>query len=368
MADQIAPAATTRSFTAPNATVASVSDDRFQLGSLTDVAGVLVGHHQRVGRGWQTGTTAVVVPAGAVAAADVRGGGPGTREIAALDPQNLVDRIHGLCLSGGSAYGLAAADGVVADLERRGLGVAVGDDPAHVVPVVPAAIIFDLGRGGTFTNRPDRSFGERAARRAGPRSRRGSIGAGTGARAGGLQSGIGMASTRIGHDGAVVAALVVNNAAGQVVDTSTGTPFESLAALRRPTSSDRRALAAAVAERGRQPMNTVLAVVATDAALSRSEATRLAVAAHDGIARAVRPAHTLLDGDVAFALATGTVPLAEAGHRLGDGGRSRVLDLVGLHTAAADAVALACTDAVASAATIGDTPAYADLCPSAYRT
>ena len=137
--------------------------DPFGTGSLADVAGLRVGHHQRVGRGWQTGTTVVLAPDGAVAAVDVRGGGPGTRETDALDARNLVDRIHAVCLTGGSAYGLAAADGVMAYLERRQLGIVVGPEPAHVVPVVPSAVIFDLGRGGRFGNRPTAEFGERAA-------------------------------------------------------------------------------------------------------------------------------------------------------------------------------------------------------------
>lgn len=343
-------------------------EDRFGLGSLTDVDGVLVGHHQRTGRGWQTGTTVVLVPGGAVAAADVRGGGPGTREIDALDPRNLVDRVHAICLSGGSAFGLAAADGVMAELERRSLGVRVGDDPAHVVPVVPTAIIFDLGRGGSFHNRPDASFGERATRRATATTRRGSVGAGTGAKAGGLHGGIGTASTVVALDGrsVTVSALVVNNAVGDVVDLSTGSPFVALPGLRRPSAADRRRLVAHLEARERPPANTVLAVVATDADITRAEAGRLATAAHDGIARAVRPAHTLLDGDVAFVLATAGVPLTPAAHRLGDRTGSRVLDLTRLHGAASDLVALACVDAVASATSLGATAAYCDLCPTAF--
>jgi len=128
-------------------------------GSITDVPGVLLGHHQRTGRGWRTGTTVVVAPDGATAGVDVRGGGPGTRETDALRPGNLVSTIYAICLSGGSAFGLSAADGVVAHLEELGLGHPVGDDPRHVVPVVPAAVIFDLGRGGRFANRPDAEFG-----------------------------------------------------------------------------------------------------------------------------------------------------------------------------------------------------------------
>ncbi len=218
--------------------------DPFQHGSLTDVVGLLVGHFQRVGAGWQTGTTAVIAPGGVVAGVDVRGGGPGTRETDALDPRNLVDHIHGLCLTGGSAYGLAAAHGVMAHLEHRGLGVPVGPGPHEIVPVVPAAVVFDLGRGGRFANRPDASFGERAARAAKRVAARGSVGAGAGARAGGLQGGVGMASTAFELAGATicVAALAVVNASGALIDAATGLPWGRSSGLRRPTSVDRRAV------------------------------------------------------------------------------------------------------------------------------
>ena len=144
-------------------------------GSITDVDGIRVGHHQRVGRGWQTGTTVVFAPDGATPGVDVRGGGPGTRETDALAPHNLIEQIHAVCLTGGSAYGLAAADGVMAWLEERALGFTVGppgSGPANVVPIVPAAVIFDLGRGGKFgTVRTPTSAGAPSrtpARRPGP--------------------------------------------------------------------------------------------------------------------------------------------------------------------------------------------------------
>ncbi|MGA9275727.1 P1 family peptidase, partial [Ilumatobacter sp.] len=128
-------------------------------GSILDVAGIGVGHHQRTGRGWQTGTTVVTAVAGATPGVDVRGGGPGTRETDALRPENLVQQINAVTLTGGSAYGLAAADGVVRELEDRHIGFPVAD---HVVPVVPGAVIFDLGRGGDVSHRPDPDFGRRA--------------------------------------------------------------------------------------------------------------------------------------------------------------------------------------------------------------
>ena len=141
----------------------------YSIGSITDVPGVRVGHAHRVGRGWLTGTTVVSVAQGAVPGVDVRGGGPGTRETDALDPRNLVDIVHAVCLTGGSAYGLAAADGVMEVLASRGLGVRVGPGPREVVPVVPTAVIFDLGRGGVFANHPDAGFGRRAIIAAGRR-------------------------------------------------------------------------------------------------------------------------------------------------------------------------------------------------------
>jgi L-aminopeptidase/D-esterase-like protein len=341
-------------------------------GSLCDVGGVLVGHHQRTGRGWQTGTTVIHVPDGAVSAVDVRGGGPGTRETDALDPGNLVDRVHAVCLTGGSAYGLAAADGVMAELERRGLGVPVGPEPHQVVPVVPTAVIFDLGRGGRFANRPTPEFGRRALIAARRSDRRGSIGAGTGARAGGLQGGTGMASTlvRIGERTVRVAALAVVNASGCVIDPRTAAPWTGHPALRRPDPADRRTwrawAAAAIAER--EALNTTIGVVATDAELSRPEARRLAMAAHDGLARSIRPAHGLTDGDTIFALATGreTLPATSDGLVRSDG--SRAPHLNALCAAAAAVFAEACTDAVVHASALGDAPTYLDLCPSARRS
>jgi L-aminopeptidase/D-esterase-like protein len=348
--------------------------DPFGCGSLTDVAGVRVGHHQRNGRGWQTGTTVVIVPGGAVVSVDVRGGGPGTRETDALDARNLVDRVHAVCLSGGSAYGLAAADGVMAHLERRGLGVHVGPDPSHVVPVVPSAVIFDLGRGGVFGNRPTAEFGARAASAARASvAGRGSVGAGTGARAGGMQGGVGMASTQVPLDGATVtvAALAVVNASGSVIDPASGLPWCPPSKLRRPSADERAAWSRAVSvapDRDQAPpMNTTIGVVATDAALTRAEAGRLAQSAHDGLARAVRPAHLLTDGDTVFGMATGALPLPPPNADLLREVSSRTGILNRLFAASADAFAAAVTDAVLTARTVGSSPAYRDLCPTAFR-
>lgn len=308
--------------------------------SLTDVNGLRVGHAQRTGGGWLTGTTVVLAPeGGAVAAVDVRGGGPGTRETDALDPRNLVQRVEAVVLTGGSAYGLDAASGVMAWLEERGRGFRVGPDPAQVVPVVPAACLFDLGRGGDWRARPGAELGREAAEAAGT-SRpsggtpsQGNVGAGTGAVAGGLKGGTGSASTVL-PCGVTVGALVVVNAVGSLLDSATGMLYGELwtgsfatpppdrhaEALRRLTAaqeeSERRRAGSV-----QPPLNTTLAVVATDAELTRAQAQKLAGTAHDGLARAVRPVHLLHDGDTVFTLATGerTVPDAALNEMLAAG-------------------------------------------------
>ncbi|MEU3731120.1 P1 family peptidase [Streptomyces sp. NPDC033538] len=289
--------------------------------ALTDVAGLLVGHATCTGDGWLTGTTVVLAPKdGAVAAVDVRGGGPGTKETDALDPRNLVRKVQAVVLTGGSAYGLDAASGVMAWLEERGRGVRVGPAPAHVVPVVPAACVFDLGRGGDFRARPDAATGRAAAEAAhastpGAGVAEGCVGAGTGAVVGTLKGGIGTASTVL-DSGITVAALVVANAAGSVTDPETGVLYGELfrgGRVEYPApdvhEAAGRRLAEVAARNAPPPLNTTLAVVATDADLSKAQAQKLAGTAHDGIARAVRPVHLLSDGDTVFTLATGERPL-----------------------------------------------------------
>lgn len=341
-------------------------------GSLTDVPGVLVGHYQRSSRGWRTGTTVVLTPAGATAGVDVRGGGPGTRETDLLRPENVVQHVHGICLTGGSAYGLAAAGGVMQHLEASGAGFTVGQLAHHVVPIVPAAVIFDLGRGGAFDHRPDAIFGLRAARAARRRAEtNGSVGAGTGAMAGGLQGGVGSVSCHL-EDGITVAALAVVNAAGSVVDQATGLPWETTGFdLRRPARDERDALLAELAAGSvlRQPLNTTIGVVATSARLTKAECTRVASVAHDGMARAIRPVHSMFDGDAVFALATGIDELPDAtttGFRSG-GTRPAVLNVI--LDAAARCFAAACTQAVLSATSIDASGprSYRDVCPSALR-
>ncbi|MFJ9851193.1 P1 family peptidase [Streptomyces sp. NPDC101150] len=296
--------------------------------ALTDVTGLRVGHAERTGEGYLTGTTVVLAPeGGAVAAVDVRGGGPGTRETDALDPRNLVQRVEAVVLTGGSAFGLDAASGVAVWLEERGRGFRVGPDPSQVVPVVPAAALFDLGRGGDWRARPDAALGRAAAEAAAhsdPLSPvvQGNTGAGTGAVAGGLKGGIGTASVVL-PSGVTVAALVAVNAAGGFADPDTGALHGRLAggpaAFPSPDvhATAQRRLAEArdltrvrAAASVRPPLNTTLAVVATDAVLTGAQAHKLAGTAHDGLARAVRPVHLLSDGDTVFALSTAIRPLA----------------------------------------------------------
>lgn len=290
--------------------------------AVTDVAGVRVGHATRTGDGWLTGTTVVLAPAGgAVAAVDVRGGGPGTKETDALDPRNVVRRVEAVVLTGGSAYGLDAASGVMAWLEEQARGVRVGPLPEHVVPVVPAACVFDLGRGGDFRARPDAAMGREAveaaaAGAAGGPVAQGCVGAGAGAVIGALKGGIGTASVRLGS-GITVGALVVANAVGSALEPGSGALYGELAQgivvlpPERVHEVARRAVAASAERNALPPLNTTLAVVVTDAALSKAQAQKLAGTAHDGIARAVRPVHLLNDGDTVFALATGTRALAD---------------------------------------------------------
>ncbi|MEO3765595.1 P1 family peptidase [Streptomyces sp. B8F3] len=354
---------------------------------ITDVAGVRVGHASRVGGGWLTGTTVVLAPeGGAVASVDVRGGGPGTRETDALDPRNIVPRVEAVVLTGGSAYGLAAASGVMAWLEEQGRGFRVGPDPAQVVPVVPAAALFDLGRGGDFRARPGAAMGREAAAAAassasGAPVAEGNVGAGTGAVCGAMKGGVGTASTVL-PSGTTVAALAVVNAAGSGLDPATGALYaeQSGGAAEGPPGAEvhaaaLRRLEAAREETGRRfaasarpPLNTTLAVVATDAALGKAQAQKLAGSAHDGLARAVRPAHLLSDGDTVFALATGARPLLPPGEAAPDPAFAVHQEAGALNevfAAGADILTRAMAKALRAAETIdgpgGIFPSYTDL-------
>jgi L-aminopeptidase/D-esterase-like protein len=275
---------------------------------LTEVEGLRVGHHTLTER--PTGCTVIVVDGpGATGGVSQRGGAPGTRETDLLDPGNLVDIVNAVVLSGGSAFGLDTAQGVVRFLEERGVGFKTN---AGVVPIVPAAILFDLGFGGDPKIRPTADCGYRAAMAATDGAvAEGNVGAGTGATVGKMgrrmpmKAGIGSAAIRL-PNGMVVAAIAAVNAVGDIIDPETG---RVVAGARNGdgTLADVRRLmrSGAVNEPPRPGENTTIAVVATNARLTKAQASRMALMADDGLARAIVPSHTMGDGDTVFALATG---------------------------------------------------------------
>ena len=317
---------------------------------LTVVAGVKVGHHTLAAR--PTGCTVVLVEAGAVAGVDVRGGAPATRETDLLDPAKMVQQIHAVVLSGGSAFGLDAATGVMRYLEEHDIGF---ETRAAKVPIVPAASLFDLGVGDDPTVRPTAECGYRAATAAttGP-VREGNVGAGAGATIGKLggagramKAGIGSAALTL-PSGLTVAALVAVNAAGDIIDPSTGQVIagartadgQGLADVRTLLRSGRGAP-------GTGGENTTLGVIATNTVLTQAQATVVARMAHDGFARAISPVHTPVDGDAIFALATGAWT--------GDAG------LLTIGALAAEVMADAIVRAAKAAAGIPGYPAARDL-------
>ncbi|MGC4994729.1 P1 family peptidase [Nocardia salmonicida] len=342
--------------------------------SITDVAGVLVGHHQvlddevTLGTGAATGCTVVRVPGGATASVDVRGGGPGTRETDLLDPANTVRQLHAVLLTGGSAYGLAAADGVMRWSEEHGEGIPMDPtDASRVVPIVPGAVIFDLPV-GDWGIRPDADFGYRAAAAASTEFARGTAGAGVGARAGAIKGGIGSASVVLADGpgaGVTVGAVIVANPVGSVVDPRTGLPWgvgtdgPDFFGLRQGTPDEIAALAALPAKS--MVLNTTIGVIATDAALDPAGCRRMAATGHDGLARAIRPVHSPLDGDTLFALSTGAIEVAPL--PLPPAFPTDLLLLDQLCTAAAVVVERAVVDAVLAATSIAGIPAYYDLFP-----
>lgn len=344
------------------------------MNAITDVAGIRVGHYQRVdpdaslGAGWACGVTVVLAPPGTVGAVDCRGGAPGTRETDLLDPANTVRFVDAVLLAGGSAYGLAAADGVMRFLEERGRGVAMD---GGVVPIVPGAVIFDLPVGG-WECRPTPEFGYAACAAAENDTAMdvGTVGAGVGARAGALKGGVGTASRAL-PSGVTVGAVAVVNSAGEVVDRETGLPWMADLtrefALQPPPAEQVDAFARLPSPSNpvENPLNTVIAVVATDAALSPAACQRVAISAHDGLARSIRPAHTPVDGDTVFVLATGAVevpPAADAPAAFSP--ETRLVTEVGI--AAADCLAHAVLGGVLASKSIAGIPSYRDVLPGAF--
>lgn len=342
---------------------------------ITDVAGIAVGHFHRIEDGWLTGTTVVLPPKGTVAGVDVRGGGPGTRETDCLEPTTMVSTIDAICLSGGSAYGLDAASGVVSWLAEHQRGFQVGPEPHHIVPIVPAAVLFDLGAGGNFMNHPDGSFGYEAARRATMSElAQGTVGAGAGARAGGLKGGIGSASTIL-PNGITIGVLIAVNSSGSPVSPATGELWgagygiaDEFAHLCQPNATELKTWLDM--PRVPRPLNTTLAIIATDAKMAKHECTRLASVGHDGMARAINPIHQYTDGDLVFALATGEKDFPEDDLEQPKGAlqsvNSRVLKLNEIFNAAADCVARAIVHAMLNATSVGTTQSYRDRFPSAF--
>ncbi|GGO64159.1 P1 family peptidase [Nonomuraea cavernae] len=369
--------------------------------ALADVSGLRVGHARRLDDGHRTGTTVVLAPEGGmVAGVDVRGAAPGTRETELLDPRNLVERVHAIVLTGGSAYGLSAACGVMERLADAGVGYPV---EGGVVPIVPAAVIYDLGRGGRFRATPGAALGaaaydaaigvtaapgvigaEGASGAPWPHggggdggaggAANGSVGAGAGAVAGGLAGGVGTASVLL-PSGVTVAALAVVNAAGSVLDpgggrlsgTRYGLPGE-FDHLREPLPEE----VAAWNPVGVTSFNTTIGVVATDLTLTKAQCGKLAGVAHDGLARAIRPAHTMVDGDTIFAVATCALPMPEGEQRVygsrtvtDDGAGPGAAQLHDLLAAGADVFSRAVAHAVLAATGREGAPAYLDVFPSA---
>ncbi|MDP6872912.1 MAG: P1 family peptidase [Alphaproteobacteria bacterium] len=325
---------------------------------ITDVDGITIGN--AAGEGACTGVTVVLPQDGAVAAADVRGGGPGTREIDLLDPSCLVERIDGICLSGGSVHGLGAGDAVVGWLHEQHQGFALG---AWSLPIVPGAIIFDLGLGGTENRGRYPGYGDLArvaCETAGEAFPLGNIGAGMGARAGRLKGGLGSASV-VSGDGLQVAALAVANPVGSTVMPGCGTLWAW--ALERNGEMGRQkppgpiaALDEDLPVEARIGGNTTLAVVATNATLDKAQAQRIAMMAHDGMARAIRPLHTPFDGDTVFALSTTRMALPEPS----------AMSIARIGAIAADCLARAIGRAVFAAEPLGDAPSYRQSYPEAF--
>ncbi len=348
--------------------------------NITDVTGIQVGHCDDLEM--MTGTTVVIPDQAAVAAVDCRGGGPGTRETDALNPSNLVDSVHAIVLSGGSAMGLDAASGVAAWLKEKGRGFSVANKV--VVPIVPAAILFDLLNGGDKSKIKERTyfdFGKQAANNLTNNTPLGNVGAGTGAKAGLWKGGIGSASLQYNSDkendnAFTVGALTAVNPFGSVSIPQTGNdtkkhfwawPFEinnEYGGFGAPNGQAEMNLdydfespfrtsleKEAAITIGEVASNTTLSVVATDAVLSKAQAQRVAIMAQDGFARAIRPVHTPFDGDTVFVLSTGKRPLSIV----------PAIDLARIGMMAADCVARSIARGVYEAESLGKWKNILDL-------
>jgi L-aminopeptidase/D-esterase-like protein len=323
--------------------------------AITDVKGIRVGHFTDMEAA--SGVTVVLFETGAVAGVDVRGSAPGTRETDLLNPINLVEKAQAVVLSGGSVFGLAASDGVVQWLSKRGCGFPLGDD--QVAPIVPAATLYDLGRGETFKPPIKADWGELACEAATDQNvTQGSVGAGTGALAGNIKGGVGTASCRLAS-GIWVGAIVAVNANGSVIDTQTGQPWE----IRLEKEAEfgalgQRRVKLPPVDASAPAQNTTIGVIATDAICTKEQTQKIAQMAHDGMARAIRPAHTMFDGDTLFCLATGAKKLPQTPGFFEAPAAQAITEM---GHAAADCVSRAIIHGVLAARSVGQLTAFKDL-------
>jgi L-aminopeptidase/D-esterase-like protein len=320
-------------------------------GRITDVGGLRVGHFTDSRR--PTGCTVVLFDHGAVAGVDVRGSAPGTRETDLLNPINTVEQVNGILLTGGSAFGLDAATGVMRYLEAHGMGFHMG---SIVVPIVPAAVIYDLNVGSDPKIRPDANAGYSACENASSTDvTEGNAGAGAGATVGkmfglkyAMKGGVGTASTRVGNSDLVVGAIVAVNAVGDVIDHKTGKIIAGARTSGGDAFRDTMAqIMAGATIHARQGANSTIGIVAMNAKLTKTQATKIAQMAHDGFARSINPVHSMMDGDTIFAAATGT--------------STTTADLTTMGAVAAEVMAQAVNQAVLTATSIPHYPAYRDI-------
>jgi L-aminopeptidase/D-esterase-like protein len=323
--------------------------------ALTDIKGIRVGHYTDTDA--VCGVTVVICPEGAVAGVDVRGSAPGTRETDLLSPLNLVDKAQAVVFSGGSVFGLAAADGAVRWLADQGIGFPL--EKGYVAPIVPAAVLYDLGRGSNFIPPINADWGFRACRAANKGEiSTGSVGAGTGALSGGIKGGLGTASLILDSE-ITVAALVAVNSYGSAINPLSGRPWEIETEMNGEFGEQAsRAVKLPPPPETGPARNTTIGIVATDAYLTKSQAQKITQMAHDGLARAIRPAHTMFDGDTIFCLATGKRKLPEIPGFF-DTPQAQAINDLG--HAAADCVTRAIMCAILTAQSLAGMTAFRDL-------
>jgi L-aminopeptidase/D-esterase-like protein len=323
--------------------------------AITDVEGIGLGHFTDTAA--MSGVTCILAAEGAVAGVDVRGSAPGTRETECIAPINLVQKVQAVVLSGGSVYGLAASDGVVHWLAEQGKGFPLGE--GQVAPIVPGAVLYDLGRGADYVPPITPDWGRRACRAAsGGEVRMGCVGAGTGAYSGGIKGGFGSASLVL-DSGLTVAAAVAVNSLGSTINPATGIFWEKGLEMSGEFGPQaRQAVKLPTQPEGEAGKNTTIAVVATDAVLSKVQAQKIAQMAHDGMARAIRPSHTMFDGDTIFCLATGKLELPRSeGFFVADEAQS----INQLGHGAADCLSRAIIHGILAAQSLGGMTAFCDL-------